>query len=80
MTINVLFFGMSRDITGQASEKLTFNEELTVESFKDFIHNKYPELSRIKSFSIAVNESYAEGGCQLKDKDVLAIIPPVSGG
>ena len=71
---------MSRDIAGRASEELILNEEFTVESFKEFMHSKYPEMSRMKSFSIAVNESYADNDYQLQDMDVLAIIPPVSGG
>lgn len=75
-----MFFGMSRDIAGKASEELILKEESTVESFKEFMRSKYPEMSRMKSFSIAVNESYADGDYQLQDMDVLAIIPPVSGG
>ena len=41
---------------------------------------KYPLFSEMDSFAIAVNESYAEQGLVLSDNDVVAIIPPVSGG
>jgi len=41
---------------------------------------KYPKLDKLNSYAIAVNESYAEDEVILKEGDVVAIIPPVSGG
>ena len=32
------------------------------------------------AYAVAVNEAYAEGTLILKEGDVVAIIPPVSGG
>lgn len=71
---------MSRDISKRSSEEFNVQEELTVGSFKKVMYSKYPELSTIKSFSIAVNENYAQDDCLIKHNDILAIIPPVSGG
>ena len=42
--------------------------------------NKFSTLEQIDSYAIAVNEEYAEGEIVLKESDVVAIIPPVSGG
>ena len=41
---------------------------------------KYPQLENINSYAIAVNESYATDEIVLKENDVVAVIPPVSGG
>jgi molybdopterin converting factor small subunit len=37
-------------------------------------------LSEINSYAIAINESYAVNETILKENDLIAIIPPVSGG
>jgi len=41
---------------------------------------KFPKLKNIEEFAIAVNEEYAEDDLVLRENDVVAIIPPVSGG
>ena len=80
MDLQVLFFGISSDFTGKTTVILSLSEESSVLEFKEFIHQKYPKLSQINSYSIAVNESYATDEMILKENDVVAIIPPVSGG
>lgn len=80
MKIEALFFGMSRDLTGQSPITFELHEGLTVKMFREILVNNYPRLSEIDSFAIAVNESYAEDTLLLSDKDTVAIIPPVSGG
>ena len=47
---------------------------------KEKLLQKYPQLENIHSYAIAVNENYASEETTLKEKDVIAIIPPVSGG
>ena len=80
MDLQVLFFGISSDFTGKTTVTLSLSEESSVLEFKEFIQQKYPKLSQINSYSIAVNESYATDEMILKENDVVAIIPPVSGG
>lgn len=80
MDLQVLFFGISSDFTGKTTVILSLSEESSVLEFKEFIQQKYPKLSQINSYSIAVNESYATDEMILKENDVVAIIPPVSGG
>jgi len=80
MKIEALFFGMSRDLVGQGPITFELDEGLTVKMFREILVKNYPRLSEIDSFSIAVNESYAEDTLFLTDKDTVAIIPPVSGG
>ena len=44
------------------------------------LKDKFPQLQNLNSYAIAVNEEYAEDALTLKNGDIVAIIPPVSGG
>jgi Molybdopterin converting factor, small subunit len=47
----------------------------------DVLVNKYPNIEDIlKRSMFAVNESYETMDYNLQDNDIIAIIPPVSGG
>ncbi len=52
----------------------------TILEFKTRLQEQYPQLTDINSYAIAVNESYAHNETVLKENDIVAIIPPVSGG
>ena len=80
MKIKALFFGMSRDLSGQNEITIELNDGLTIQEFREFLVKKYPLFSEMDSFAIALNESYAEQGTVLSENDIVAIIPPVSGG
>ena len=80
MKIQILLFGITTDLVGASNIDLEIVEGLTVVSFKGLLKEKYPQLKNIDSYAIAVNESYATDELVLKENDVVAIIPPVSGG
>ena len=80
MKIQLLFFGIATDLVGKNSINLKLSENATVKSLKDSLITNYSALKNIADFAIAVNEEYAEDNLVLKENDVVAIIPPVSGG
>ena len=80
MKIKALFFGMSRDLAGQNEITIDLNDGITIQEFREYLVKKYPLFSEMDSFAIALNESYAEQGAVLSENDIVAIIPPVSGG
>lgn len=80
MKIEVLFFGISSDLIGETQLELAFEKSISVADFKLDLKQKYPKLENINSYAIAVNEEYANGDLMLKENDVVAVIPPVSGG
>ena len=80
MKIKALFFGMSRDLAGQNEITIDLNDGITIQEFREFLVKKYPLFSEMDSFAIALNESYSEQGAVLSENDIVAIIPPVSGG
>jgi len=80
----VLYFAAARDIVGLASE--VFNLPTTLGDLTDILTSKYgEELRKILDHSLyALNMDYVEKSTEnkvkLKDRDEIAIIPPVSGG
>ena len=80
MEIQVLFFGITTDLVNTSQLVFTINENASILDFKVLLKGKYPQLENINSYAIAVNESYATDDSLLKENDVVAIIPPVSGG
>lgn len=81
MKVQVLLFGMLRDLAGAASEELTLPEGERVSQ----VLARYAERSErlaalLPSVAVAVNQDYVPGDRVLRDGDELALLPPVSGG
>lgn len=80
MIIQILLFGIASDLVGESSIAVEFPENISVLEFKTFFSEKFPKLKTVSSYAIAINESYAQDDYIIKSNDIIAIIPPVSGG
>jgi|TARA_B100000809_G_scaffold38098_1_gene33349 molybdopterin converting factor subunit 1 len=80
MQIQLLLFGIVADLIGENAIDFTVKDRPSVKEFKKILIEKYPQLKNYNSYAVAVNETYAQDDLVLKEKDVIAIIPPVSGG
>jgi len=80
MEIQLLFFGITTDLVGKNSILYNLSDNTTVDQLKRILISQFPALKNLNEFAIAVNEDYAEDVLILNDGDVVAIIPPVSGG
>jgi molybdopterin synthase sulfur carrier subunit len=80
MKINILAFGISKDIFNSASISLETGNDLTVYHLKYLLEQQYPRLKQLSRYMIAVNNEYALPGDTIYEHDEIAIIPPVSGG
>ena len=80
MTINLLFFGITTDLIGKNDMLFSINDNTTVNQLKKILITQFSALKNLHEFAIAVNEDYAEDILVLNEGDVVAIIPPVSGG
>lgn len=80
MQIHVLLFGVATDLVGKSSFDLSVAPDITVAQFKDILTVEYPEMEKLNAYAIAVNENYASDETALRNQDVIAVIPPVSGG
>ena len=76
--MKVKCFGIARELIG--SDELELESPATVAEFRDWLERKHPVMMKAGRYMVAVNEEYAEDGQKLDSLDVLAIIPPVSGG
>ena len=80
MNITILLFGILRDIVGENRLNRAVILNTTLEDLRQNLIEDFPKLNDYKNYSIAVNEGYAENDYALKENDVVALIPPVSGG
>ncbi|TXF90736.1 MoaD/ThiS family protein [Neolewinella aurantiaca] len=78
--ITLLCFGVARDITGAGNVSLHLRPRPSVADVRQQLIADYPAFGELVSFAIARNEEYADPDEVVENGDVLAIIPPVSGG
>lgn len=77
--IKVLLFAHLREKAG--IKELTVNDQngINVKELKELLMNKY-DLPQLHQIMTAVNEEFVTDEEIVKDGDVVAFIPPVSGG
>jgi len=79
MTINILYFGMLAEITGQAQEAWMVKDQLTVGDLKQQILEKYPQMNG-KKFKVAVNQQIGDDQMLVSGLAEVALLPPFAGG
>ena len=80
MKVNVLAFGIAKDIFGGSSIDVEMIGQGTTGDLKQSLEERYPRLKQLASYMVAVNNEYAEDEHVITERDEIAIIPPVSGG
>jgi molybdopterin converting factor subunit 1 len=80
MKINVLAFGVTKEILGSSAVSLELTNDATIYNLTYVLEQQYPRLKQLASYMIAVNNEYALPGDTIHERDEIAIIPPVSGG
>jgi molybdopterin synthase sulfur carrier subunit len=79
--MKVKAFGIAKEILGNSSINIETGKVLTVGQLKDYLFENYPEMVKLKTMAIAVNQSYASDEMLITEEDAeIVIIPPVSGG
>jgi len=80
MKVNVLAFGIAKEILDGSSITADLNGRNSVNDLKLLLKEKFPGLKQLSTFRIALNGEFAMGNELMKESDEIAIIPPVSGG
>lgn len=80
MTVNVLAFGIAKDILGSRQLRVELSDTATVGQLKARLCEQYPAFEQLASLSIALNTAYAKDEAHIQASDEVVIIPPVSGG
>ncbi|MDC6364665.1 MULTISPECIES: MoaD/ThiS family protein [Flavobacteriaceae] len=84
--MTILLFGITKDIVGSPTLSVPTSNisgkkvPNTVKELKAYLGKTYPELNKLTSLAVAVNNSYAEDDATINAYDEIALIPPVSGG
>ena len=77
--MQILYFAELKEILKKNTEIIEINDSISVKQLKETINAKYPEVSE-KTYQIAVNEELVQDNDTVKNMDIVALIPPVSGG
>jgi molybdopterin synthase catalytic subunit len=81
MKIKVLFFGVTKDLTGLQEEQAEFPEGSSLDGLWGRYATRFPRLNDLSSVLLmAVNQEIAVRTRILQDGDEVAFLPPVSGG
>ncbi|MGI9545989.1 MAG: MoaD/ThiS family protein [Flavobacteriaceae bacterium] len=81
--MTILLFGITKDIIGSSSLSMPISSSArlkTVGALKAHLERVYPELNKLSSLAVAVNNVYASEDEPINSYDEIALIPPVSGG
>lgn len=77
--VQLLFFAQIQEKVGQKQLEIEANGK-TVKEIKDVFLAKYDIASLLEDAMVAINEEYATETDVVQSGDVVAFIPPVSGG
>jgi len=80
MKVNLLAFGIARELMGTSQTMLELPDDATAAIVRQELEHRYDQLKKLTTYAIAVNSAYAQPDTRVKDGDEIAIIPPVSGG
>jgi len=81
MRVQVLFFGMLRDLVGRSSDSLELREGSTVADVLSHYESRIPRIREVlPTIALSVNQHYSGPGAVLGPDDEVALLPPVSGG
>ena len=77
--MEIKIFAGIKEKVGTDVIDIPVGDEITVADLKERIYIDYPELDG-EVFQVAVNEAFQTDDYTVKSGDVVALIPPVSGG
>ena len=81
--IQVLFFAKAKELVNLSETEIELSQEQSVTQLFEALELNWPELKQFKrTFALAHNEEYLDldSNVVLQNGDVIAIIPPISGG
>lgn len=81
--IKILFFAKSREIAGISETNLKVDNKISGNHLLNIICCNYGLELIKKSLILAINEEYVENLetiIDIKNNDIIAIVPPISGG
>lgn len=77
MPIKIILFGKLADIVQK--NELSVENIPTIPDLKKHLHTQYPDFEGI-NYLVSVNKNIEPNDQNLSDNDVVALLPPFSGG
>ncbi|QDX00237.1 molybdopterin converting factor subunit 1 [Staphylococcus chromogenes] len=77
--MRILYFAEMKELLDRSEDHFHFDYEISVEALKTHLYQTYPIIQGQK-FQVAVNEEFVQNDEMVKPNDIVALIPPVSGG
>lgn len=76
MNVKIRSFGQISEITGTAELQMQAADSALLRAL---LVDRFPELAG-RNFAMAINKQLIRENTQLQDNDVVALLPPFSGG
>jgi len=81
LNVKVRLFAGLKELVGGPEIVVSLNEGASVRNLEDELGREYPRLRPLlASLAFAVDEEYRARDYVLQENDVVALIPPISGG
>ncbi|XP_026820501.1 molybdopterin synthase sulfur carrier subunit-like isoform X3 [Rhopalosiphum maidis] len=82
VNVTIVFFAQARELSKVKSTTVQLPQTLFGHDLRSMLIDQFNLLSIGNIFILAVNESYISDDLQitLREKDTVAVIPPISGG
>lgn len=82
VNVTVIFFAQARELSKVKNTTIQLPQTLFGYNLRSMLIDQFNLLSIGNIFILAVNENYISDNLEitLKEKDVVAVIPPISGG
>lgn len=80
MNVEIIAFGIAKDIVKGKSVQLALEKDATVAEAKRQLLVDFPDFAKLASLQLAVNAEYVSDDHILEENDEVVLIPPVSGG
>ena len=81
MTVKLLFFASYTDIAGADELTADLPDDATVDTASAWLIDRFPKFAQaLPKGRVAVNEEFAPSTQALVDGDLVAFMPPMSGG
>lgn len=77
--MKILYFAHIKAKVNRSQDDFEFTEPITVKALKEHLGRTYPNIND-ESYQIAVNEEFVKDEAIIYNQDIVALIPPVSGG
>jgi molybdopterin converting factor subunit 1 len=79
--MKILFFAAAREAAGCEADDLAVTEPASTEEIWNALIARHPGLAPLRGVArLSRNDEYADADAQFRETDLVAVIPPVSGG